>query len=109
MEFPDLVERAHQIYDAVTRAQQLGTLNAIDRSRQYENADTHDLLRAVNEAWSKIRRCEKAIDERDSKILDLEKRLKRYRIVNIALTSIITGLAWEGCKALVVYLTHLTQ
>jgi hypothetical protein len=58
----------------------------------------------VNEAWSKIRVCEKAITSKDLAILNLEQRVSRYKFLNIALTSILTGLAWEGVKALVAYL-----
>jgi hypothetical protein len=76
----------------------------VDRSKQYENPDNHELLRAVNEAWSKIRVCEKAITSKDLAILNLEQRVSRYKFLNIALTSILTGLAWEGVKALVAYL-----
>lgn len=89
--------------EILKRAEQLGTLHAIDRSKQYEQAKYPDLLRAVNEAWSKIRSCEKSITQRDQAIETLKKRVSHYRIINIALTSIITGLAWEGVKAL----THI--
>lgn len=37
---------------------------------------------------------------------DLKRRVDRYRFVNIALTSIITALAWEGVKALLLFLAH---
>jgi hypothetical protein len=90
--------------DAIRLAHAVGTYDKVDRSKQYENPDNHELLRAVNEAWSKIRVCEKAITSKDLAILNLEQRVSRYKFLNIALTSILTGLAWEGVKALVAYL-----
>ena len=90
--------------DAIRFAHAVGTYNAVDRSRQYENPDNHELLRAVNDAWSKIRLLENSATQKDLAILNLERRVSRYKIANIALTSIVTGLAWEGVKALVAYL-----
>jgi len=79
----------------------LGTYNAIDRSKQYTRADNAELLRSLNEAWTKIRTCEKSIGQKDAAIVELKKQLGRYKVVNIALTSIVTTLAWEGLKALI--------
>jgi len=83
---------------AIHHAKQLGTLHALDRSRQYPLDDPEKLKKAVNEAWTKIHHCEKELILKDSAIAELEKRVSRYRVVNIALTSILTGLAWEGLR-----------
>ena len=85
----------------IENAKRLGTYNAIDRSKQYAETDNAALLRAVNEAWSKIRNCEKSLTARNNDIEQLRKKLRRSQIVNIALTSIITSLAWEGLRTLV--------
>jgi len=86
---------------AVEHSKVLGTYQADDRSRQYTRADNGELLRAVNEAWSKIRSCEKLLNKKDLEIAELAKRLKHYRVAYTVLVSIITGLAWEGLKALI--------
>ncbi|HZW05376.1 MAG TPA: hypothetical protein VFF58_00580 [Candidatus Nitrosotalea sp.] len=88
----------------IERAKRLGTFNAIDRSKQYAETDGRELLRAVNEAWTKIRHCEKRIAEKDADIARLRDQISRYKIINIALTSIVTALAWEGLKALITLL-----
>jgi hypothetical protein len=85
---------------AVEHSKVLGTYQAEDRSKQYTRADNAELLRAVNEAWNKIRNCEKFLNKKDLEIADLRKRLKHYRVAYTILVSIITGLAWEGLKAL---------
>ena len=87
--------------NAVERAKEVGTLNQFDRSRQYTRPDNPELLRSLNEAWTKIRLLENG-RRQDARIIDgLQGRLKRYKVVNIALTSILTGLAWEGLKLIV--------
>jgi len=75
-----------------------GTWNAIDRSKQYTRADNGELLRSLNEAWSKIRKMENSLIKKDVEIGVLRGKIQRTKIVNIALTSIVTGLAWEGLK-----------
>jgi hypothetical protein len=95
--------------EAIRRAHACGTLNAIDRSKQYERADTDEILRALNQAWAKIRVCEKAIQSRDAEILSLKAKLSRYKVANIALTSVITGLCWEGVKAFLFHFSHLAR
>jgi hypothetical protein len=78
-------------------AQKLGTVNQIDRAKQYTRADNPELLRSLNEAWSKIRALEAARAE-DAKIIDrLHKKLGsqwRHNLVT-ALISAATALAWE--------------
>lgn len=85
---------------AIERAKELGTYGQPDRSAQYTKVTNGELLRAVNEAWTKIRTCEKVLREKETQIAELHKRLKRYQIAHTVLISIITGLAWEGLKAL---------
>lgn len=83
---------------AVEKAKQIGTFEAADRSAQYTKVTNGELLRAVNEAWTKIRTCEKVLHEKENQIAELHKRLKRYQVAHTVLISIITGLAWEGLK-----------
>jgi hypothetical protein len=77
----DIVKRVVEKHEvALAKAQKLGTLDAVDRSRQYQETDSRELLRAVNEAWSKIRTCERELGKKDAAIADLKSRL---RIVNL--------------------------
>jgi hypothetical protein len=99
--------------DPLTLAARAGTLNSPDRSKQYRRTDNEELLRSLNELWKTARLNENAVRDRDRTIAELHERLAQrdklikdqaryvrgYRIVNIALTSIITGLAWEGLRA----------
>lgn len=85
----------------LAKAKIIGTYNALDRSRQYTREDPRELLRAVNEAWTKIRKMENELIRRDSMIADLRDKLRRSQIVNITLTSIITALAVKGLELLV--------
>jgi hypothetical protein len=80
--------------------QQLGTLNQADRSKQYTRADAGELLKSLNEAWTKIRLLEVASAKKDVLIGGLYKKLRKYRMGYTAMVSIITGLAWEGVRAL---------
>lgn len=93
---------SHDTFDrinaAMERAKAAGTLNADDRSKQYPLDEPEKVKKAVNEAWSKIHRCEKKIGEKDAEIAGLHKQLSRYRFLNIALTSIITALAVKGLE-----------
>ena len=77
-----------------------GTANLVDRSRQYTRADTGELLRSLNTAWSKIRLLESALNRKDVELGMLQGRVRRYRGSTILLTSIVSGLAWEGLKFL---------
>jgi hypothetical protein len=101
--------QAHVEYlmDALKRAEEKGTLNAVDRSKQYEDPSSKELLRSLNEAWAKIRTLEEAGREKDQLLKDLRTKIKEYRTANIALISVITGLAWEGLKTLTSYLAQL--
>lgn len=93
--------------NAIAKAHLVGTFNQVDRARQYEDPTAPELLRSLNEAWSKIRVCEKSILTKDARIADLEKKITSYKIKNIALTAILTGLAWEGVKFIAAYVLHL--
>lgn len=103
--FRDLEQLVHYDYEAVMhpieKAKRAGTLNALDRSQQYIEPSAGELLRSLNEAWPKIRKLETLNDTKDEEIRGLRRVVGRYQIANIVLTSIITGLAWEGLKALV--------
>ena len=79
----------------------LGTFNAIDRSKQYTRSDNPELLRSLNDAWSRIRTLEQSNIRKDVELGLLQGRVRSYKFLNIALTSIITALALEGLKALV--------
>lgn len=87
--------------NAIDRAREVGTLGALDRSRQYTTPSGPDLLASLNTAWEKIRLLENAARSKDSEIFALHEKLSKYKFVNIALTSILTGLAWEGLKLIV--------
>jgi hypothetical protein len=92
VEFEALCARALMTTDkhlAIQKAQRRGTLHKDDRSRQYtaEELDKEELVDQLNLAWTEIRR--------------LKRQVSRYRVVNTVLISIITGVAWEGVKALV--------
>ncbi len=84
----------------IIRARQLGTLDAIDRSKQYDEPEPRELLRAVNEAWAKIRRCEKELGSKDLQISNLLAKLNRQRLVNALLTIGVVAL-WELVKFLI--------
>lgn len=79
----------------------IGTYNQIDRSKQYTRADNGELLRSLNEAWSKIRSLEATNLRKDAVIAELHSKVRRYRTGYTVFVSIITGLAWEGLRALV--------
>ena len=81
----------------------LRTYKQIDRSKQYTRADNPELLRSLNEAWAMIRTLQNSEIRKDARIAELEQQLKNYRIRYTALVAIITGLAWEGVKALLVH------
>jgi hypothetical protein len=81
-------------------AQRLGTFNAVNRAPQYTRADNGELLKSLNEAWANIRRCESSLLKKDAEIARLRDKLRSYRGGMIALTSVISGLAWEGLRYL---------
>lgn len=88
------------MFNALEHAKACGTLNAADRSAQYPLNTEKQIIAAVNLALTKARINEKAlIAKADNE--QLRRQLRNYRLVNIALTSILTGLAWEGIRALV--------
>jgi hypothetical protein len=85
------------VTDAIERAKELGTLNKIDRSHQYTRPDNPELLRSLNEAWSKIRTLEAASLRKDNEIATLHNRLGKKWIGNLVAGLISAGvaLAWE--------------
>jgi hypothetical protein len=78
-----------------------GTYNQVDRSKQYTRAEAPELLRSLNEAWSKIRMLEASSLRKDAVIADQNQRIGRYRVGYTTLIAIITGVCWEGVRALV--------
>lgn len=112
MRFDEIEPHTHKTYDrimdAITKAHAVGTFNAIDRSKQYANPDHAEMLRALNEAWSKIRRIETLSDEKDVTIRDLKdqlgKKLRRNRLWNTALIC-----AWEIIRTALPYLPFLAR
>ena len=82
------------------KARVVGTYNADNRAAQYTTPEPRELLRAVNEAWPKIRVLEKELLKRDSAIAALREKLRRSQFVNVTLTSIITALAVKGLEFL---------
>ena len=82
------------------KARVVGTYNADNRAAQYTTPEPRELLRAVNEAWTKIRVLEKELLKRDSAIAALREKLRRSQFVNVTLTSIITALAFRGLEFL---------
>jgi hypothetical protein len=96
----DWVEKIDQMFDAIEHAKACGTLNAADRSKQYPLQSEKQIIDAVNLALTKARINERALAAKADNE-HLRRQLRNYRLINIALTSIITGLAWEGIRALV--------
>ncbi len=104
MLFSELLALANSIYDRIMtpteKAKALGTYGALDRSKQYAETSPRELLRAVNEAWAKIRTCEKTLCQRDAEIAALKQKLERSKTINALLTFGVIGL-WELAKFLV--------
>lgn len=63
--------------DPLKIAEQLGTLDALDRSKQYRRADNEELLRSLNELWKTSRLNETAIRDRDRQIGKLHEQLEQ--------------------------------
>jgi hypothetical protein len=85
---------------ALDKARMVGTVDQVNRAAQYTVPEPRELLRAVNEAWSKIRTLENGLTQRDAKIAELRNRLRRVQYVNVALTSIVTALAVKGLEVI---------
>jgi hypothetical protein len=96
----DCILYVDRIVSAVEKAKEIGTYGADDRSAQYPLLDQKLVRKAINECWTKVHQLETAGKQKDLQIAELRQKVKRYRWANIALTSVITGLAWEGLKAL---------
>lgn len=86
--------------DPEVKAKVIGTYNQVDRTKQYTRADNEELLRSLNQAWTKIRSLEAASLKKDIVIEQQSRRIGRYRVGYTTLIAIITGVCWEGVKAL---------
>lgn len=83
----DLIVRVDRHYNAIDRAKAAGTYNAMDRSRQYEAVTEKELIRQVNDAWTKIRSHEKTTatkDELEAIRKQLESRIWHRIVVIVA-------------------------
>ena len=103
------LDMSDQRYNAISRAHNLGTYNAMDRSQQYQTIEPPEMLRSLNEAWTTIRNLQRDNTKKDTEILRLKHSVTSYKVANIALTSIITGLAWEGIRYVLPLLTTLIR
>jgi hypothetical protein len=97
--FPEIP--VNPVSDVESQAKLAGTFNALDRSRQYRRDEPRELLRAVNEAWTKIRKLENEGTRKDAEIAKLYNKLRRSNFVNVTLTAIITSLAMKGLELLI--------
>jgi hypothetical protein len=91
-------------------AKTIGTFDADDRSSQYPLHDQKLVHKAINDCWEKIHQLESENRRKNKEIAELREdnkkltqSVRRYRVVNIALTSMITALAWKGLEALITY------
>lgn len=78
----------------------IGTYNQIDRSKQYTRADNPELLRSLNEAWSKIRTLEAANVRKDAAMAELRAQRRSDRmwikIIGAALAITVPVIGWLG-------------
>lgn len=91
---------------AIVKAERCGTLNQKDRSKQYDDPEPPTVLEQLNAAFTKIRELEEDLAAKKREIVELTSRVKIFRLKNLALTAIITGVCWEGVKALVTILVQ---
>jgi predicted nucleic acid-binding Zn-ribbon protein len=98
------MDKVAQICDAVAKARELGTYNALDRSKQYP-LDTQERFRkAVNEAWTKIHRCEHRLAEKEAAIAELKRQVRRYKAQIAVLGGLIGALAVKGLEVAIRFL-----
>jgi hypothetical protein len=97
----ETMAQVDRIMIATEHAKRIGTYGQDDRSKQYPLDNEKKIIDAVNLALTKVRQVEKS---KDKEIAELKKRIQHYRIAYTVLVSIITGLAWEGLKALFSFL-----
>ena len=89
---------------ALQRARAAGTIDELDRSRQYTEPDLQHVLASLNEAWTKIRVGEKALMAKDAQIAVLKKELESSQSKVAWLRSIIVFAGSEILRALVPWL-----
>lgn len=104
--FMDMVDKSFAAQQIIEHAKACGTLNQDDRSRQYQHNDPKRIVKELNDLWTDFRKCKGELADKYEEIERLKKRVRFYQVKSIALTAIITGLAWEGLKAVVAYLAH---
>jgi predicted NAD-dependent protein-ADP-ribosyltransferase YbiA (DUF1768 family) len=96
----DSVQQEIEKRQAIEKARAAGTLDAIDRSKQYEDMQHSQLVKAVNDAFAQNRQLKKDIAARD-------EQLAVEHAKNAALIAIFSYLALEGLKALGPYALHV--
>jgi hypothetical protein len=97
---------AHEKYmiEILRHAEQVGTVNQVDRSAQYDPQNfpaqlpppdsPKQLLKAANEAWSKIRDFERKLAAKDNQIAVLTDQLKRANRKIVVLGTVLTSPGW---------------
>lgn len=93
----ELEDKIERMFPAIEHAKKVGTLNELDRSKQYTEPDPHRMLGELNGAWKEIRTHDKALMAKDARIADLGRQLQRSRLVNSVLTLVLLAI-WEGIK-----------
>jgi len=93
---------------AIERAKKCGTLNALDRSRQYAGATEAEYRSAVDKAHEHLRAHDKALSSKDAEIQALRDGRHRDRWIISALISVLTSPAWlpwaiESVKSLLAH------
>jgi len=93
-------------------AHHFGTLDQLDRARQYATPMDEEparLLRGVNAANNKARANEKALAAKDGEIAQLRNAIRRHKHINAVLAAILGALAWQGLQAVGAYLYQARQ
>src|ERR1700723_4354736 len=102
--FSEMLARVHCLMDALYIAQQVGTVGAVDRSKQYTDPSQTEILRALNQAHTKIRQLQHDKDVEIAARKKAERKSLALAGALSVLTTIITALAWEGAKSIAAYL-----
>ena len=93
-----------ELHCAVERAKQLGTYNAIDRSKQYPLDNPGKVTEAINKCWAKVHGLEQQNQKKDREIGDLRserKELKRWlRALTVAVSIEGAIIGWLATNLL---------